>query len=476
MKENAKEKEKLLLSNLNSELNIENKLSTTDDNIKKYHNLNRYFVNHKNTSDFKLKLVKDIHFMEKRTKTFTFLKFLLGFILLAVPLFIIIYFIISDYTIMSQYIFFPYFLSLSLLMGSFLIILVIKIGDACRNYGILIVSWERIYIFKIIRLIVTCLFILWLLFLCEEFIINFNLLREKVAQSNTKENSSKLFNEGTYSIRLLFILLLWDTEKNEKGEYNHPKAGFFEYEGTFFNDFHNSLSKLLVPIICLCFFYLIKIFFIKTKREIIYCILCIVTLFKCFYFLINKPSKEENIKIQNDNKVEELEEEYFKNNKGKYCEIIPMTIIILILIVLNVKRCIIDLIHKKYYSYHTKKKNNCVFYIIIFSFILNTLGYLFFLLLLYMMYFIKITEELKIQAYQKSWGMIYISFSLILIGYSFPFGDYCFKLMYYPTAYEAYDHILKNKFYINCSGNLRKSFNYYQKKEKEKILQNNISF
>ena len=244
-------------------------------------------------------------------------------------------------------------------MSSFLIILVIKIGDACRNYGILIVSWERIYIFKIIRLIITCLFLLWLLFLCEEFIINFNLLKEKVAQSNNKENSSKLFNEVSYSIRLLFILLLWDTEKNEKGEYNHVKAEFFEYEGTFFNDFHNSLSKLLVPIICLCFFYLLKIFFIKTKSEIIYCILCIATLFKCFYFLINKPSKDENIKIQNDN--DEIEAEYFKNNKGKYCEIIPITIIIIILIVLNVKRCIIDLMHNKYYSYHTKKKNNFVF-------------------------------------------------------------------------------------------------------------------
>ena len=210
MKEITKEKEKFLLSDLSNDIEIENKLSTTDDNIKKYHNLNRYFVNHKNTSEFKLKLLRDIHFMEKKIKRFTFLKFLLGLILLAIPLFIIIYFIVSDYTIMSQYIFFPYFLSLSILMGSFLIILVIKIGDAWRNYGILIVSWERIYIFKIIKLIVTCLFILWFLFLCEEFIINFNLLREKVAQSNTKETSSKLFNEGTYSIRLLFILFLWD--------------------------------------------------------------------------------------------------------------------------------------------------------------------------------------------------------------------------------------------------------------------------
>ena len=476
MNESPKEKGKYLVtdtSDLDKEKHV---LSTTDDQIKKCHSLNKYFVNHKYTSPFKLKLIKDIHYMEKKIKLFTFLKFLLGFIVLVIPLFIIIYFIYSDYSIMSKYIFFPYFLSLSLVMGSFLILLVIKLGDACRNYGIFIVSWERIYIFKILKLIVTGLFILWLLFLCEEFVINFNLLRERVAQSNNKyESSSKIFDKGTYSIRLLFILLLWDTEKNGNGSYNHDKIGYFEYEGTFFKDFHYSLSKLLIPIMCLCIVYLLKIIFIKTKREIIYGILFFFSIFKCLYFLINKPPKDD--KSDKDEDSEDKEEEiYFKNNKGKYFEIIPMTIIILIFIILNFKRCIIDLKRKKFYSYQTKKKNDFIFYMVVSSFVLNTLGYLLFLFLLYLMYFEEIKSDFSIYTYKKYWGMIYTSFSLILIGYSFPFGNYCFKLIYYPTAYETYDHDLKNKFYINSSGNLRKNFNYYQKKEKEKILQNNSSF
>ena len=182
MKEISKDKKNYLLSALSTSDNDKDKnalstLSTTDDQIKKIHTLNRYFVNHKNTSPFKLKLIRDIHFIEKKIKTFTFLKFLLGFIILAIPLFIIIYFICSDYSIMSKYIFFPYFFSLSIIMGSFTIILVIKLGDACRNYGLFIVSWERINLFKILKLIMTSLFILWFLFLCEEFIINFNVLR-----------------------------------------------------------------------------------------------------------------------------------------------------------------------------------------------------------------------------------------------------------------------------------------------------------
>jgi hypothetical protein len=486
MNENQNEKDKFLVSDMSGIDKSKNPLSTTDDQIKKCHTFNRYFVNHKNISSFKLKLIKDINFIEKNLILFTILKFLLGLILLAIPFFIIIYFIYSDTSIRNNYLFFPYFISLSIIMGSFLIIFVIKLGDACRNYGIFIVSWERIYMFKILKLIIASLFLLWLLFLCEEFVINFNLLREKVAQSNNKETSSKIFNEGTYSIRLLFILLLWDTETNDEGSYNHEKIGYFEYEGTFFNDFHDSLSKLLIPILCLCFLFLIKIIFIKTKREIIYGILYIITLFECFYFLFNKPSNQENLKINNnsykniflndytDNK--DNEEEYFYNNNGKYFEIIPMAIIIFILVILNFRACILDLIHKKYYSFNSKKKNKFIFYTVVSSFVLNTLGYGLFLFLLLLMYFRTINSEMNISTYKNYWAMIYISFSLIIIGYSFQFGNYCFKLMYHPTAYEIYDHILKNEFYINCSGNLRKNFNYYQKKEKEKRNQNNISF
>ena len=108
MNESSNEKNKNLIMTSN-ETNETDKsktnLSTTDDQIKKCHSLNKYFVNHKNISSFKLKLIKDIHYIEKHIKIFGFLKFLLGFILLAIPLFIIIYFIFSDYTVLNKYLF-----------------------------------------------------------------------------------------------------------------------------------------------------------------------------------------------------------------------------------------------------------------------------------------------------------------------------------------------------------------------------------
>ena len=93
---------------------------------------------------------------------------------------------------------------------------------------------------------------------------------------------------------------------------------------------------------------------------------------------------------EQDNNTFLKEEEYFKDNKIKYLEIIPLTIIILLLIILNIKRCIIDLMHKKFYPYHSKRKNNFIFGLMIFSFVINVFGYIIFLFILYSMYFKKI--------------------------------------------------------------------------------------
>ena len=50
---------------------------------------------------------------------------------------------------------------------------------------------------------------------------------------------------------------------------------------------------------------------------------------------------------------------------------------------LNFKICVIDLVHNKYYSYIDKSRNNFVVFLVLASFILNTLGYLLFLFVLF---------------------------------------------------------------------------------------------
>ena len=413
--------------------------------------------NHKFVSSFKLRLLKGIDYLDEHLNFYSFIKFIFGLIFLELPLILIIFIVYSDIPEKNKYIFFPYFISVSLIIGSLLIFSMIKLANSCKMFGIFIESYERISIFKIMKFILAELFLLWFLFISENFVLNFNLMKEKVTQSKTKENTSKLFNEGTYTMRLLFIFLFWDLEKNND-EYVYKKLGYFEYEDNFFDDFQEILSKLLIPIIAFCFCGIFKIIFIKTKRGLIYSILYLITIFISFYILFYDISKDRE-----DIKYDE-EQEYFKDTNIKYLEIIPITFIILILLLLNTKIYIINLRHKKYYSYANKSKNNFVNFLIIFSYILNSAGYILILYVLYYLFLNKITPEFSIEEFNKFWMLIYISLLLIFFGYAFPFGHYYFNLLFHSTAFESFDHFLKNNFYTNSSGTIKKSSTLFQKR------------
>ena len=125
--------------------------------------------------------------------------------------------------------------------------------------------------------------------------------------------------------------------------------------------------------------------------------------------------------------------------------------------------------HKKYYSYRNKSKNNFVAFLVICSYILNTSGFLLFMYILYNLFFMEITPNFSIKDFNLYWFLIYLSLLLIFTGYAFPFGHYYFKLLYHSTAFDCFDHYIKNNFYINSSGNLKKgSGKNYQRKKKDK--------
>ena len=437
--------------------------SSSDKSLKHYYSLSRVNAMHKLPSPLKLSLIKGLCFLDSHIIFFSLLKFFLGFIFLVLPLMSIIAIVYTDYNDKNKYYFFPFFVSTSVFICSLLIFVVIKLNDSCRMFGILNLSYERIYNFKIFKFILMGFFLLWILFFGEDFIIDYNLLKEKVAQSKDKEISSKIFNEGTFIIRLLFIFLFWDLEKDDNNEYIHKNIGYFEYEESFFKDFHKAFNKLLIPIITFCFCGILKIIFIKTKRGIIYLLLYSVTIFISFYIFFDDVAKDIL-----DKKSKDETEEYFKDSKNKYFEIVPITIIALLLIILNTKICIVDLIYKKYYSYGNKSKNNFVVFLVLASYLLNTFGYLVFLFILYNMFLKKIEPSFTIETFNLYWIMTYLSILLIFIGYAFPFGHYYFRLLYHSTAFGYFDHEIKNKFYINPSGSLSKSFEYINKKKRDK--------
>ena len=440
-------------------------LSSQEETLRHLYTFNKNNAIHKFPSSLKLSLLNGIYYLDNHIKFFSFLKFFFGFIFLILPLLSIIYIVYLVNTDKNKFIFFPFFVSICLINCSLLVFVVIKINDSCRMFGILTLSYERIYNFKIIKFIFVNFFIIWFLFILENFVNNYNLLKEKVAQSRSKEIFSRIFNEGTYILRLLFIFLFWDLEKNKDNKYIHDYIGYFEYEDKFFTDFNNIFIKLFIPIITFSACGISKIIFIKTSRGLVYIILFIVIIFFSFYiYFFDIFSKGFN-----NNKIKEETEEYFKRSNSKYFEIIPITIIILILIILNTKLCLVDLMHKKYYSYQNKSKNNFIAFLVICSFILNTSGYALLLYILYNLFFIEITPLFSIKDFNLYWFLIYLALLLIFTGYAFPFGHYYFKLLYHSTAFECFNHYIKNDFYINSSGNLKKaSGKIYQKKKKDK--------
>ena len=458
MKESLNEENVKIIENKNESSNFI--LSSKEKSLKHYYSLNKYGKIGKYTSSLKLRLVKGIIFLDSHIKLFSFLKFIFGFIFLVIPWILIVYIVYMDNTVKNDFIFFPFFVSVSLIISSLLIFLVMKLAESCKMSGILIHSYERIYNFKIFKIIVAGSFLLWILFTCEDFVSDFNLLKEKVAQSKEEEINSKRFNEGTYIIRLLFIFLFWDLEKNNKKEFIYNNIGYFEYEDSFFEDFHLAFRKIFIPIITFCFGGILKIFLVKTKRGILYLILYSVSIFISFYLYF-----DNSIKQHSEKKIEEENKEYFKESDYKYFEIVPISIIVLILIVLNTKFCVIDLTHQKYYSYNDKTRNNFVVFLVIFSYILNSLGYLFFLFILYNLFFRKIDNSFSIESFSQYWIMIYTSILLIFVGYSFPFGHYFFKLIYHSTAFEWFPHLKKNGFYIMYSDNMEKDSGFYLKEK-----------
>ncbi len=402
---------------------------------------------------FKLRIIKQYNYLEEHYLINIILKVVFGIIILVIPFIFIILLNFINFTNKNKYYFFPYFISLCVLIGGLIILLVIKIGEGCEMYGIILYTWERKNIFKIINTIIIGFYLLWFFFICEKFKKVYNLLKEKVAQSSTKDKSTKLFNTGSYTIRILFILFFWDTEKLD-GNYVHLYLDYFEYEESVLSEFHSYISSLILPIIFICLHHIIKLIIFHEKNQIFYFLFYTMIIFQCFITIFYPIDSNEDSNA--------LTEEYFSNVGCKYVELIIYLIIIILLIISSFKEHIIKLIRKKYFPKTEKNENNkkiinFSFFIVISSFLINLIGYIIFIVLLFFFTFNKIDQEMKIDQYYNYWNIIYVSVSLILIGYSFIFGHFCYNLIYYPIAYEITPHNLKNNFYTKCSGHLIES-------------------
>lgn len=428
--------------------------------IKEENNLGNALIEGK-INKFKVKIIKQFNYFEEHYIINALFKLFFGLVILTLPFICIIIFISINFSEKNNYFFLPYFISVCLIIGSLMILLVIKIGEGCQMYGIIIYSWERKNIFKIFNSIIIGFHLLWFFFLCEKYAKSFNLLKEKVAQTSMKESTTRLFNKGSYTLRILFILFFWDSEKNNEGYYVHQNLDYFDYEEYVFTEFHSYIQFLLIPIIFLSFYNMFKIIFFKDSKQIItFSLLNILIAFQSFYIIFYPmEQKEDSINLN-----------YFSNTNCKYIELIVYISIIILLIIKSFNLHIVKLIRKKYFPKKINGKPYIIIVISILSFLINIVGYTMIIILLFSFSFDEINEKLKIDVYYYYWSMIYISLTLIFLGYSFVFGHYSYNLIYYPISYETTPHNLKNEFYTKCSGKL------IENDENSKIRLNKTSF
>ena len=390
---------------------------------------------------FKLWLLNIFKFYDEHYILTTLIKFFFGFLILVVPLICMLIFNIIDFQEKNKYFLFPYFITICFTLGFLIILFIIVLCESCRTHGLGIFTWERKNLFDIFNTIFIFMCILWLLFFNESFLNSLEVIKERVSQSPNLDFSTKLFNNGSYTLRILFILFCWDVG-------NHEKLGYFEYEdNSIFKRFHNLFKLVLIPVIVYCCVILVKNVIFKNDKYYLYIILRILVLFQSFFFIYYFNNNADDSKTKDNNTP------YFDNTGCKYVELIVYLLMIIILVILSFKYYIINLLHKKYYPSQNKETKIIIVVFCITSFIFCLLGYSLSTFLLFSLSFKEINSNLTIYFYYQNWIIICIVLLSLAIGHSFCFGNYIYYLIFYSVAYENSPHQLKNEYYVKCHPN-----------------------
>ena len=264
-------------------------------------------------------------------------------------------------------------------------------------------------------------------------------------------------------MRYLFIFTFWKTEKDLKGNYIHKKIEYFDYEQSF-DDFREIFNPFFYPFIYLLSYLFCRLIIFKIKYFWLNLCIILCGLFECFYFIFFPINDSQNITSFKSKQNIYFEKDY----KLISFEFIPLIILIISFMIYGYIETINKLIKKKLYSRKNYKFSIIVNIFSILSFLSLLIGYgiiLFFII--YSIFFLKVDPEMSIEIFFNFWKLLMISILLISIGYSFPFGNYFFKLLYRSIEFEIYDHPIKEDYYIKSSYNLK---NKKRKNKKRKKL------
>lgn len=299
------------------------------------------FISYSNKKKSKLKktLINSLFYYDKHPAIFTLFKIIIGFLILGVPAIAIMSLVYFFKPLPSKYLFLPNIITITISVAALTMILVIKGRYNIIQSGLLISSWERLGICKIIGCLILNCFILSILMRLESISINVPFYQANVTQVESSEYPAKQLTQGSFIFRLIFLSFFWSIK--------HEHLGYFYIDNRFLCEFKESLSHVFKSILAFAIYYLIKMTFFESKNTFVYLIITIVTIYECFlfiYFPLDGTDHHHNANC-------------FFFNHSKYFEVIPLFFILFSYSWLGIKNNIIKLIKKKLYPYRTKKKN-----------------------------------------------------------------------------------------------------------------------
>ena len=412
--------------------------SNDDDNI---NNNEPSFIDDYD-SKFRNILINNMLFFTTHYIFFSIIKLIIGIIFILVPFIFFLILLIKD---KNNYLILGFIISFSVSSGILILLLVFKLGENINIYGIMLCSWERINVFKIFDYIIIFTFDIILFSFIENFTIQLPILKETVSQLINIEGeiNIKFLNQGSFLFRILFILLYWDTHKDEQNNFTQKEIGYFQFD-TSFSDIRNNFKNTIILIIFIYSYLLITSIFFKLKKCWYYIIISICGLYECFYFIFYPINNEE------------LNNNYFeKNLLLLFIEIFPLFIMIFTYICLGFKNTIGKLRKNGFNLNKLMKKDKYTKMIVFSSFICLTLGYLGIIGILIYLLSVEIDAKYSINNYLRLIIFIKIFIFLLCLGYSFLYGHKIMDLIFHPIAFEIFQYPKKNNFIKNCSYNFR---------------------
>ena len=413
-------------------------------------------------SNFRNTLIQQVLYFSYHSKIYSSIKFIIGLIFILGPF---ISFLILITKKEYRYIILGFFISFTFISGFLILLLVFKLGDDINIYGLMLCSWERLNICKIIDYILYFSFVIVFFSILEKFLFDLPLLKGTVIQVVEKDENSKILNEGSFIFRILFISFFWDANNNS--------IGYFEFDESF-SFFRDKFKFIFISFILIYSYKLLISILFKIKRFWYHFIISICGLFECFFFLFY-PFDNKN-EIYNQNEI------YFVKKNGLILiELLPLFIMILTYIFLGLKDTLGKYRKKGFFLNKALKTDKITFYLSLISFSCILIGYSGLIGIILYLSFKTIDNNYELTEFTHLLYTLCVFIIFLCIGYSFIFGHKMIDLIYEPIAFEIFDYPKKKDYYINYSLNSKRkkshnSINYLENEEIKDSSSSSYSF